>query len=57
VNTAYLAPNGTLRLEAVGFRDVPLTGDGMQRYTKLLRESLEQGAVGFTTGSSDYPGP
>ncbi|MBM3934679.1 MAG: amidohydrolase family protein [SAR202 cluster bacterium] len=57
VNTAYLAPNGTLRLEAAGFRDVPLKGDLMKRYKKLLSESIEQGAVGFTTGSSYYPGP
>ena len=43
VNTAYLAPNGTLRLEAVGFRDVPIEGEGMARYKRLLRESIEQG--------------
>ncbi len=57
INTAYLAPNGTLRLEAAGFHDVPLTGEAMTRYKRLLRESVEQGAVGFTTGSSYYPGP
>ena len=59
INTAYLVPNGTVRLEAVGFRDVPLTGDSdaMQRYKTLVREGMEQGAVGFTTGSSYYPGP
>ena len=57
VNTAYLVPNGTVRLEAVGFRDVPLTGESMERYKRLVIEGLEQGAVGFTTGSSYYPGP
>jgi N-acyl-D-amino-acid deacylase len=57
INTAYLVPNGTVRLEAVGFRDVPLTGAAMHRYKALVREGLEQGAVGFTTGSSYYPGP
>ena len=31
INTAYLAPNGTLRLEVAGWRDVPLTGDLMER--------------------------
>ena len=56
VNTAYLVPNGTVRLEAVGFRDVPLTGESMERYKRLVIEGLEQGAVGFTTGSSYYPG-
>ena len=57
VNTAYLVPNGTIRLEAAGFRDVPLTGPVMERAKRLLREGLEQGAVGFSTGSSYYPGP
>src|SRR4030095_9231557 len=57
INTAYLAPNGTLRLEVAGWRDVPLTGDLMERYKRLLRESIEQGAVGYTTGSAYYPGP
>ena len=57
VNTVYLVPNGTVRLEAVGFRDVPLTGEAMVRYKCLVVEGLEQGAVGFTTGSSYYPGP
>ena len=32
INTAYLVPNGTVRLEAVGFRDVPLTGDALAQY-------------------------
>ena len=57
VNTVYLVPNGTVRLEAVGCRDVPLTGEAMVRYKCLVVEGLEQGAVGFTTGSSYYPGP
>ena len=29
VNTAYLVPHGTVRLETVGFRDVPLVGDDL----------------------------
>ena len=46
-------------MKSVGFRDVPLAADSgaMQRYKALLREGLEQGAVGFTTGSAYYPGP
>lgn len=57
INTAYLVPNGTIRLEAVGFVDVPLTGDAMDRAKGLVKEGMEQGAVGFSTGSSYYPGP
>ncbi len=57
INTAYLIPNGTIRLEAVGFRDVPLVGDHLAEAQRLVREGLEQGAVGFSTGGAYYPGP
>ena len=57
VNTGYLVPNGTLRLEVIGFNDVPLVGEAMNLAKQLLREGMEQGAVGFSTGSSYYPGP
>ena len=57
VNTAYLVPQGTVRLEVLGFRDVPLRGDALGRARRLVREGLEQGAVGFSTGSKYYPGP
>ena len=30
VNTAYLVPQGTVRLEVLGFRDVPLRGDALR---------------------------
>jgi N-acyl-D-amino-acid deacylase len=57
VNTAYLVPQGTVRLEALGFRDAPLVGDALAAARRLVREGLEQGAVGFSTGSKYYPGP
>ena len=57
VNTAYLVPNGTMRLEIAGFYDVPLEGGLMDAAKRLVREGMEQGAVGFSTGSSYYPGP
>ncbi len=57
VNTVYLAPHATIRLEVLGFRDVPMDDAALQQAEQLLRESLEQGAVGFTSGSKYYPGP
>jgi N-acyl-D-amino-acid deacylase len=57
VNTAYLVPFATVRLEVLGFRDVPLRGEDLEAARRLVREGLEQGAVGFTTGSRYYPGP
>jgi N-acyl-D-amino-acid deacylase len=57
VNTAYLVPLGAVRLEVLGFRDAPLRGAELDRARRLVREGLEQGAVGFSTGSKYYPGP
>ena len=57
VNTAYLVPHGTVRLEALGFRDAPLVADALEKARRLIRDGLDQGAVGFSSGSSYYPGP
>ncbi|MBN4064685.1 amidohydrolase family protein [Dehalococcoides mccartyi] len=54
-NVATFAGHGPIRLEAAGMNDVPLTGDKLEAAKNLLRESLEQGAVGFATGLSYYP--
>ena len=57
VNTAYLVPHATVRLEVLGFRDVLLTADGLEQMKRLVREGMDQGAVGLSTGGSYYPGP
>jgi N-acyl-D-amino-acid deacylase len=57
INTAYLVPHATVRLEVLGFNDVPLRGERLEAAKRLVREGLDQGAVGFTTGSGYYPGP
>ena len=54
-NVAMFAAHGPIRLEAAGMNDVPLTGQLLESAKRLLRESLEQGAVGFSTGLSYYP--
>ncbi|MBM3944491.1 MAG: hypothetical protein FJ317_03250, partial [SAR202 cluster bacterium] len=55
VNTAYCVAHGAIRLSTVGFHDAPLTGDALKKAKKLVRESIEQGAVAFSTGMSYYP--
>ena len=55
VNTAYLVAHGAIRLETLGFRDVPLVGDALKQAQRLIREGIEQGAVGFATGMSYHP--
>lgn len=54
-NVAMFAGHGPVRLEAVGFEDVPLTGAALDRAKGVLRDALEQGACGIATGLSYYP--
>ncbi len=54
-NVAYQVPHGTVRLEALGFHDKPLTGYALDRAKDLMREAFEEGAVAFSTGLSYYP--
>ena len=55
VNTAYLVPHGALRLEVLGFRDAPLTGDALASAKRALRQGLDEGAVGLSSGLNYYP--
>ena len=57
INTAYLVPHATVRLEVLGFHDARLEGPALEQARRLVRTGLEQGAVGFSTGSRYYPGP
>ncbi|MEX0762967.1 MAG: amidohydrolase family protein [Dehalococcoidia bacterium] len=54
-NVATFVGHGPVRLSAVGMHDVPLRGKELDAAKGLVRESLEQGAVGFATGLSYYP--
>ena len=54
-NVAAFVGHGPVRLGAVGFRDVPLSGEALDTAKRLVRESMEQGAVGLSTGLSYYP--
>ena len=56
VNVACLVPHGALRLELLGFRDLPLRGEALQAAGRMVRQGIEQGAVGFSTGAAYYPG-
>ena len=56
VNVAYLVPHGALRLELLGFRDLPLRGEALRAAGRMVRQGIEQGAVGFSTGAAYFPG-
>ena len=55
VNTVSLVPHSALRLSTVGFNDVPLIGKSLASAKTLLREGMEQGAVGMSTGLGFFP--
>ncbi len=55
INTAYNVAHGAVSLEAVGFQDRPMDGERMDHAKRLVREGMEQGAVGFATGLSYHP--
>jgi N-acyl-D-aspartate/D-glutamate deacylase len=50
VNVLSLVPNGQLRLATVGLDDRPATRDEVEQMQVLLRESLGEGAWGYSTG-------
>ncbi len=54
-NACVQVPHGALRLETVGFHDVPLRGYFLDRAKDLMRQGFAEGAVGFSTGLSYYP--
>ncbi|MFI5757369.1 amidohydrolase family protein [Streptomyces sp. NPDC051569] len=56
VNAAYLVPQGTVRMYAVGWDDRPATDAELARMKRLVADSLEQGAVGMSSGLTYTPG-
>jgi len=54
VNIAVLVGNSALRIAAVGWDDRPVEPRGLARQRALLREAMEQGAFGLSSGL-DYP--
>src|SRR6202035_3930408 len=54
VNVCYLIGNTPLRIAAVGWTDRPASSDELANMRALLREGMEEGAFGLSTGL-DYP--
>ena len=54
VNIAYIVGNAPLRINSVGWNDRKATAPEMEDMKALLRESMEEGACGMSTGL-DYP--
>jgi N-acyl-D-amino-acid deacylase len=55
VNVACLIPNGNLRMEVIGLATRPPTADEIKQMGRLVREGMEQGAVGLSSGLDYIP--
>ena len=56
VNIAYIVGNSPLRIGSVGWNDRKASGRELENMKSLLRESLEDGAFGMSTGLNYPPG-
>src|SRR5690606_2542680 len=56
VNAAYLVPQGTVRILAMGWADRPPSDDELAAMKRLVAEGMEQGAVGMSSGLTYTPG-
>lgn len=56
LNLAFLAAHGPLRIAVMGFAERTASTDEITTMKKLLREAMEAGAVGLSTGLLYAPG-
>jgi N-acyl-D-amino-acid deacylase len=54
LNLAYLVGNSALRIGAIGWEEVLATNAQVANMRAMLREAMEQGAIGLSSGL-DYP--
>src|SRR5438552_6759831 len=55
LNVACLVPNGNVRMEVMGLATRPPAPDELRRMRHLVREAMEQGAVGLSSGLDYIP--
>ncbi len=55
VNVACLVPNGNVRMDVLGLDPRPATADELRRMRRLVRQGLEEGAVGVSSGLDYIP--
>ena len=54
INVAYILGNSPVRIWALGWNDRPATGSELEEMKSVVREAMEEGAWGLSTGL-DYP--
>ena len=55
LNVAYLIPNGNVRMEVMGLETRPPTDQELRAMRQLVREGMEAGAVGLSSGLDYIP--
>jgi N-acyl-D-amino-acid deacylase len=55
INVAYLIPNGNVRMEVMGLDPRPPGADELRAMQKLVRDGMDAGAVGLSTGLDYIP--
>jgi N-acyl-D-amino-acid deacylase len=55
VNVATLVPNGNVRMDVMGLATRAPTADELRQMGRLVREAMEQGAVGLSSGLDYVP--
>ncbi|GAC1466650.1 MAG: D-aminoacylase [Isosphaeraceae bacterium] len=55
INVAYLVPNGNVRMEVMGLDPRPATDDEIRAMRALVRQGMNEGAVGLSTGLDYIP--
>lgn len=56
VNAAYLIPQGTVRMLAMGWEDREPTPEELDRMRRLVADGMREGAVGMSSGLTYTPG-
>lgn len=56
INTAFYVAHGALRIAVKGYDGSPLNKEESEKMDALLREAMEAGAIGLTTGMVYVPG-
>jgi len=55
INVAYLIPNGNLRMEVMGLDPRPANDDEIRAMQKLVRDGMDAGAIGLSSGLDYIP--
>jgi N-acyl-D-amino-acid deacylase len=55
INVAYLIPNGNIRMEVMGLDPRPARDDEIRAMQKLVRDGMDAGAIGLSTGLDYIP--